>query len=201
VLGWIAAFGCASGPLLDVSTGADREFAKSDGFAPANMGVLAIENPDLLEIDLEELHRLIGSAIGWRGLRVSSEEEADWLISCAFRKRLIWRGDLGTETLIEPWNPLGRRERVVGSSGRELRTRGAMDAEAGPKVPELWIHTLVELRLRSRRTGTIGWSAERRWGRNRHELPDDELRETLRVLLAELRVGPSVTEPASSGAR
>ncbi len=200
VLGWIAAFGCATGPIIEVGAGADREFAASDRFAPANMGVLAIENPDLLDIDLEELHRHIGSAVGWRGLHTASEEEADWLISCAFRKRIIWRGDLGTETFIEPWDPQGRRVRVVGSTGQELRTRGAVDP-AGPKVPEPFVQTLVELRLRSRRTGTIGWSAERRWGRNRHELPEGELRETLQLLLAELRVGPTTPEPAAQGPR
>jgi hypothetical protein len=187
-LGWIAALGCASGPLIEIATGADREFAPSDRFAPAHTGVLAIENPDLLDIDLEELHRHIGSAIGWRGLRTASEEEADWLISCAFRKRIIWRSDLGdTETFVEPWDPQGRRVRVVGSSGREIQTRGSMDP-AGAQAPEPWVQTLVELRLRSRRTGTVGWSAERRWGRNRQELPEDELRETLQLLLAELRV-------------
>jgi hypothetical protein len=188
VLGWIAALACASGPLIEIATGADREFAPSDRFSPANTGLLAIENPDLLDIDLEELQRSIGSAIGWRGLRTASEQEADWLISCAFRKRIIWRSDLGgPQTFVEPWDPQGRRARAVGSSGQERGTRGAMKS-AGEEAPETWVQTLVELRLRSRRTGTIGWSAERRWGRNRLELPEDELRETLELLLAQLRV-------------
>jgi hypothetical protein len=183
-----AGLGCATGPLIEVRSGAEREFAPSDRFAPANPGVLALENPDLLDLDLEMLHRHLGSAIGWRGLRTAPEEEADWLISCAFRKRTIWRGDLGgPETVVEPWDPQGRRPRVVGSSGRELSTRGSVDS-TGVEAPEVFVQTLVELRLRSRRTGTIGWSAERRWGRDRQELPERELRETLELLLAELRV-------------
>jgi hypothetical protein len=188
VLGWITSLGCASGPLIEVRAGADHEFAPGDRFAPAHTGVLALENPDLLDIDLEELQRHIGSAIGWRGLHTASEEEADWLVSCAFRKRIIWQPELGgPQTFVEPWDPQGRRARVVGSSGRELSTRGASDT-AGVEPPETWIETFVELRLRSRRTGTIGWSAERRWGRNRQELPEQELRETLEVLLAQLRI-------------
>jgi hypothetical protein len=192
-----AGLGCATGPLIEVRSGAEREFAPGDRFAPANPGVLALENPDLLDFDLEALHQQIESAIGWRGLRTAPEQDADWLISCAFRKRIVWRGDIGSaETFVEPWDPHGRRPRVMGSSGEELRTRGATDPGADAEPPEAFVQTLVELRLRSRRTGSIGWSAERRWGRNRQELPEHELRETLELLLAKLRIrGEARDEP------
>jgi len=202
VFGWTALLGgCATGPLIEIGIGAERDFEASDRFAPANTGLLAIENPDLLDIDLEELRRHIGSAIGWRGLRTASEQEADWLLSCAFRKRIVWQPDLGgPQTFVEPWDPQGRRVRVVGSSDREISTRGSMQPE-GAEAPETWVQTLVELRLRSRRTGTIGWSAERRWGRNRQELPEKELIETLEALLAQLRIRGEAPRSDPPGAR
>lgn len=182
----VAALACATAPRIEVVTGATREFAPSDGFAPAAESVLGMENPEFEEPELESLYELLGGAIGWRGLRTAPEDSADWLVSCAFRKRLVWKGDITREPITQPWRPQAP-PRVMGSTGAQYQTRGAVDATGtAPAAP--WIETIVELRLRSRRTGTIGWSAERRWGRNRNELPEDELKETLDLLFAQLRL-------------
>jgi hypothetical protein len=178
-----AALACAGAPRIEVVTGATREFAPRDRFAPAPLGVLGSENPDFEQPELESLQDVLARAIGWRGLVSAPEDAADWWASCAFRKRLVWKGDLTREPVTQPWRPA--RARVLGASRTEYQTRGAVD----PSVPQIepWVETIVELRLRSRRTGTIGWSAARIWGRNRTDLPEDELKQTLELLLGQVR--------------
>jgi hypothetical protein len=144
---------------------------------------------------------MLEGALGWRGLALASRDDADWLVSCAFRKRLIWRGELGVETFSEPWQP--ERARAMGPREQQYGTRGTTNSY-GQKGPETWVETLVELRVRSRRTGTIGWSAARIWGRNRTELGEQELGDTLAVLLGEMRVAgtpPPVAAPPEQEAR
>ena len=181
-----AALACASGPRIEVGTGEAREFSTEDRFAPAHIGVLEIENPVLESAELWSVQRALERAIGWRGLRTSVPEDADWLVSCAFRKRLIWPDDPNGEGRIEPWSPMGHTPVVGTRRGGDRRT--AVDPTLPPPPPEPWIETYVELKLRSRRTGTVAWSAKRRWARNRSELPEEELRETLDLLLARLRL-------------
>lgn len=178
----LAALACANAPRIEQGVGADRVFSAEDRFAPAATSVIAAENPDFAEPELENVHAVIGRAIGWRGLTTAPEKTADWWVSCAFRKRLVWKGDITREPVIEPWRPA--QVRVLGATGAEYEPRGTVDASA----PQLgaWVETIVELRLRSRRTGTIGWSVRRVWGRDRSELPEDELKETLELLLGKL---------------
>jgi hypothetical protein len=196
-----AALACASGPRIEVRTGVDRQFEAADRFAPANVGVLEMENPVLATEQLWDVQRALESAIGWRGLRMAVEEEADWLVSCAFRKRLKFPRDAMADDVVEPWrptygDPMGSEGRTVGTERYPSGTRAQTDGMAQTPPPQPWIETFIELRLRSRRTGTIAWSAERRWSRDRAELPEDELRETLQLLLGEVRVAGAPPAPS-----
>jgi hypothetical protein len=188
-----AVLACASQPRLEVRTGVEREFEAADRFAPANLGVLELENPGFESAQLWEVRRVLESAIGWRGLRMAVEEEADWLVSVAFRKRLKFPHDAMADEVVEPWrptygDPMRRERRTVGTEATTADRRGQVDPSAPPPPPEPWIETFIELRLRSRRTGTIAWSAERRWSRNRTDMPEHELRETLELLLGQVRL-------------
>ena len=178
----ITALACAGAPRIQQTVGADRVFSPQDRFAPASASVLGAENPTFDEPELDNLEDLIGKAIGWRGLTMAPEKDADWWVSCAFRKRLIWIGDITREPITEPWRP--SRPRVLGTERTEYDPRGTVD----PNVPQVapWVETIIELRLRSRRTGTIGWSVERVWGRDRTELPEDDLKATLDLLLGQI---------------
>jgi len=189
-----AALACANAPRIELGAGATRVFAPDDRFAPAALGVLAMENPDFDEPELESLHEVLGKAIGWRGLLTAPEDAADWWVSCAFRKRIVWKGDVTREPITQPWRPQAR-PRVLGAARTEYQTRGALDPAEQQIEP--WIETIVELRLRSHRTGTIGWSAERIWGRNRLELPEDELKDTLLLLLGQIRFEGSAPAPTA----
>jgi hypothetical protein len=193
-----AALGCVSGPRIEIRTGASQAFDVNERFAPANLGLLELENPGFESAELWNVQRAIEQAIGWRGLRTATEAEADYLVSCAFRKRLSWPQDNMADVVVEPWRPHESSplegHRVMGTRQGDARTRGSLDPGAPPPPPQPWIETFVELKLRSRRTGQIAWSAERRWGRNRQELPEDELRETLQVLLSQLRVPAAAPE-------
>lgn len=187
-----AALACTSAPRITVNTGTARDFDVNDRFSPANMGVLEMENPAFENAQLWDVRNALESAIGWRGLRMAVEEEADWLVSCAFRKRLKFPRDNSMDDVIEPWHPstgdpLGRDRRVVGTETREPR-QIEMDPTAPPPPAAPWVETFIELRLRSRRTGTVAWAAERRWARDRTEISEDELRDTLRLLLGEVRM-------------
>jgi hypothetical protein len=197
LLGLVASLACASAPRIEHGVGTGRSFSPSDRFAPASIGLLATENPDFDEPALENLVELLEKSIGWRGLTLAEGDSADWLVSCAFRKRLIWKADISREPVTEPWHP--HPTRVLGT--RNEYTPGAMMDPETSAATEPWIETLVELRLRSRRTGTIGWSVQRIWGRNREDLPEDELRQTLGLLLSQIRfVGdaPAPAQPAAS---
>ena len=195
LLGLAASLACASAPRIEHGVGTGRSFSQADRFAPAAVGVLATENPDFDEPALENLQELLERSIGWRGLTLAEGDTADWLVSCAFRKRLVWKSDISREPVSEPWHP--HPTRVLGT--RNEYTPGAvMDPETSAAT-EPWIETLVELRLRSRRTGTIGWSVQRVWGRNREDLPEDELRQTLDLLLTQIRVrGEAPAQPPAS---
>ena len=173
--------GCINKPRIEHGVGEARIFAPADRFAPASTGLLGTENPDFDEPALESLHELLETSIGWRGLTMAPADTADWLVSCAFRKRLVFKGDITREPVIEPWRP--QQTRVLGT-GTQM-SRPGMDPNVQP--PEPWVETIVELRMRSRRTGTIGWSAQRIWGRNRTDLPEDELKATLQLLLQQMR--------------
>lgn len=173
--------GCAMKPRIQPGVGESRTFAPADRFAPASTGLLGTENPDFDEPALESLHELLETSIGWRGLTMAPSDSADWLVSCAFRKRLVFKGDISREPVVEPWRP--QQTRVLGT-GTQM-SRPGLDQNV--QAPEPWVETIVELRLRSRRTGTIGWSAQRIWGRNRTDLPEDELKATLQLLLQQMR--------------
>jgi hypothetical protein len=177
--GWLA---CIGKPRIEPGVGETRVFAPADRFAPASTGLLGTENPDFDEPALESLHELLETSIGWRGLTLAPADSADWLVSCAFRKRLVFKGDIAREPVIEPWRP--QQTRVLGTEN--TMARPGLD----PNVPQIepWVETIVELRLRSRRTGTIGWSAQRIWGRNRNDLPEDELKSALELLLRQVRL-------------
>ena len=191
----VSLLGCANAPRIEPVIGATRVFSPSDRFAAASTGVLGAENPDFDEPALESLREVIEKAIGWRGLTMAPDDAADWLASCAFRKRIIWKGDITRDPVVEPWRP--QRTRVLGPGIPETQTRGAMGQEV-PKV-EPWVETIVELRLRSRRTGTVGWSFARIWGRNRSELSEDELKQTLEALLAQVKFNEAkATAPADA---
>jgi hypothetical protein len=196
ILVWLAAsLACASAPRIEQHVGTGRTFSPADRFAPAAVGVLATENPDFDEPALENLQELLEKSIGWRGLTLAEGDTADWLVSCAFRKRLVLKSDISREPVTEPWHP--HQTRVLGTRN-EYTPGAAMDPET-TAAPEPWIETLVELRLRSRRTGTIGWSVQRVWGRNREDLPEDELRQTLDLLLTQIRVrGEAPAQPPAS---
>ena len=174
--------GCMTKPRIVPVVGEARTFSPADRFAPASTGLLGTENPDFDEPALESLRELLETSIGWRGLTLGPADSADWLVSCAFRKRLVFKGDISREPVIEPWRP--QQTRVLGTEN--TMKRPGLD----PNVPEAqpWIETIVELRLRSRRTGTIGWSAQRIWGRNREDLPEDELKSTLQLLLQRVQL-------------
>jgi len=195
------ALACANKPRIEVNTGMAREFDVNDRFAPANLGVLEMENPAFQSAELWDVRNALESAIGWRGLRMAVEEDADWLVSCAFRKRLKFPRDNSMADVVEPWhpapgNPYGRDRRVVGTETVERSRAQENDptAEAAPVQP--WVETFIELRLRSRRTGTVAWAAERRWARDRSEIDEEELRDTLQRLLAEVRTtGTLKAEP------
>jgi hypothetical protein len=188
--------GCASKPRIEPGVGEARLFAPADRFAPASTGLLGTENPDFEEPALESLHELLETSIGWRGLTMAPADSADWLVSCAFRKRLVFKGDITREPVIEPWRP--QQTRVLGT-GTSMSRPGM---EQNVQAPEPWIETIVELRMRSRRTGTIGWSAQRIWGRNRTDLPEDELKATLQLLLQQMRFqGDAAPAKAATGAR
>jgi hypothetical protein len=188
-----AALACANKPRVEINTGDGREFAAGDRFAPANVGVLELENPVFESEMLWSVQHALESAIGWRGLRMAVPEEADWLVSCAFRKRLKFPRDAMADDIEEPWrptygDPMGRERRTVGTEHYPSGRAPAGEGGVQQAPPQPWVETFIELRLRSRRTGTIAWSAERRWSRDRAELSEDELRETLHLLLGELRI-------------
>jgi hypothetical protein len=191
-----ALLGCMTKPRIEQGVGESRTFAPNDRFAPASSGLLGTENPDFDEPALESLRDLLEKSIGWRGLTLAPADSADWLVSCAFRKRLVFKGDISREPVIEPWRP--QQTRVLGT--QNTMARPGLD----PSVPEVepWVETMVELRLRSRRTGTIGWSAQRIWGRNRTDLPEDELKATLELLLKQVRLqGDAAPAKAPAEAR
>ena len=196
VLVWLAAsLACASAPRIEQHVGTGRTFSKADRFAPATVGLLGTENPDFDEPALENLRELLEKSIGWRGLTLAEDDAADWLVSCAFRKRLVLKSDISREPVTEPWHP--HATRVLGTHN-EYSPNAAVDPETSAAT-EPWIETLVELRLRSRRTGTIGWSVQRVWGRNREDLPEDELRQTLDLLLTQIRFrGVAPAQPPAS---
>jgi hypothetical protein len=190
-----ASLACASAPRIEHRVGTARTFSPTDRFAPATVGLLATENPDFDEPALENLQELLEKSIGWRGLTLAEGDSADWLVSCAFRKRLVWKSDISREPVSEPWHP--HPTRVLGTRN-EYSPGAAVDPETSAAT-EPWIETLVELRLRSRRTGTIGWSVQRIWGRNREDLPEDELRQTLELLLSQIRFrGEAPAQPPAS---
>jgi hypothetical protein len=193
-----AALGCAGAPRIEHTVGGARSFSASDRFAPASIGLLGTENPDFDEPALESLRELLEKSIGWRGLTLAPDDAADWLVSCAFRKRLIWKADISREPVTEPWRP--QRTRVLGTHDEYTPSAG-IDPEAATLPSDPWIETLVELRLRSRRTGTIGWSVQRIWGRNRDDLPEDELQKTLALLLEQIRFQGDAPAHAPSEAR
>ena len=162
-----------------------------------------MENPVLDDRPARDLRSALESAIGWRGLRMAVEEEADWLVSCAFRKRLKFPRDAMADDVIEPWRPTDddprRSDRTVGTDRDPAGGNPQADGMAASPPAQPWVETFVELRLRSRRTGTIAWSAERRWSRDRTELPEDELRETLHLLLGAVRMhARPLRSPASA---
>ena len=202
LLCFAATLACASPPRIEHGVGTGRSFMPSDRFAPATVGVLATENPDFDEPALENLQELLEKSIGWRGLTLAEDDAADWLVSCAFRKRLVMKSDISREPVTEPWHP--HQTRVLGTRNEYTPSAG-MDPEAtaASAATEPWIETLVELRLRSRRTGTVGWSVQRVWGRNREDLPEDELRQTLEMLLAQIRFrgDKPAQAPAAAAAR
>ncbi|HVN39446.1 MAG TPA: hypothetical protein VMW19_14885 [Myxococcota bacterium] len=183
LLGLAASLACASAPRIEHGVGSWRSFSAADRFAPATLGVLAAENPGFDEPALENLQELLEKSIGWHGLTLAEDDAADWLVSCAFRKRVIWREDISRQPVTEPWYP--HATRVLGTRN-EYSPTAANDPEASAAT-QPWLETLVELRLRSRRTGTIGWSIQRVWGRDREDLPEDELRQTLDLLLSQIR--------------
>ena len=188
--------GCINKPRIVPGVGEARTFAPADRFAPATTGLLGTENPDFDEPALESLHELIETSIGWRGLTMAPADTADWLVSCAFRKRLVFKGDITREPVIEPWRP--QQTRVLGT-GTSMSRPGV---DPNVQTPEPWVETIVELRMRSRRTGTIGWSAQRIWGRNRTDLPEDELKTTLQLLLQQMRFqGDGAPAKAGTDAR
>jgi len=176
--------GCMTKPRIVSVVGESRTFSLEDRFAPASTGLLGTENPDFDEPALESLRELLETSIGWRGLTLGTADSADWLVSCAFRKRLVFKGDISREPVIEPWRP--QQTRVLGT--QNTMKRPGLDPNVPEAEVEPWIETIVELRLRSRRTGTIGWSTQRIWGRNREDLPEDELKSTLQLLLQRVQL-------------
>jgi len=176
--------GCMTKPRIVSVVGESRTFSLEDRFAPASTGLLGTENPDFDEPALESLRELLETSIGWRGLTLGTADSADWLVSCAFRKRLVFKGDISREPVIEPWRP--QQTRVLGT--QNTMKRPGLDPNVPEAEVEPRIETIVELRLRSRRTGTIGWSTQRIWGRNREDLPEDELKSTLQLLLQRVQL-------------
>jgi len=198
ILLWLAtSLACASPPRIEHHVGTGRSFPPTDRFAPATVGLLATENPDFDEPALENLRELLEKSIGWHGLTLAEDDSADWLVSCAFRKRLVMKSDISREPVTEPWHP--HPTRVLGTR-TEYQPGPIVDPETSGAT-EPWIETLVELRLRSRRTGTIGWSVQRVWGRNREDLPEDELRQTIDLLLSQIRFRGETPAPPPESAR
>ena len=187
--------GCMNAPRVEPVVGETRVFAPVDRFAPASTGLLGTENPDFDEPALESLHELLETAIGWRGLTLAPADSADWLVSCAFRKRLVFKGDISREPIVEPWRP--QQTRVLGT--QTSMAHPGIDPNQQP--PEPWVETIVELRLRSRRTGTIGWATQRIWGRNRTDLPEDELKSTLELLLRQVHMQGEPATDAQKAAK
>src|SRR5262245_37033485 len=105
LLGLAAWLACASAPRIEHGIGTARSFSPADRFAPASVGLLATENPDFDEPALENLQELLEKTIGWHGLTLAPDDAADWLVSCAFRKRLVWKSDISREPVTEPWHP------------------------------------------------------------------------------------------------